>query len=104
MLNQGFTIRRLARGTPPPHPDTQAEHDDPNKTGAPDDGRRDARRLHHSLAAFWYDVVFSQVLDHARAGVLRPVPTPTVKPRRQVPQFMCRFIDASEPILARRVE
>ena len=87
MLKLAVTIRRLARGTPPPrrHPDTQAEHDDPNKTGAPDDGRRDARRLHHSLAAFGYDVVFSQVLDDARAGVLRPVPAPTIETRRQVP-------------------
>ena len=37
------------------------------------------RRLHHSLAAFRDDIVLAEVLDDARAGVLRPVPAPTVR-------------------------
>ena len=63
----GESVMKGAR-TPPPRerPYDEAEHDDPNKTGAPDDGRRDARRLHHSLAAFGNDVVLSQVLDDRR--------------------------------------
>ena len=46
------------------------------------------RRLHHSLAAFRHDVVLAEVLDDARAGVLGPVPAPTIEPRRQVPQLL----------------
>ena len=46
------------------------------------------RRLHHSLAAFRDDIVLAEVLDDARAGVLRPVPAPTIEPRRQVPQLL----------------
>ena len=42
------------------------------KSGAPDDGRRDVRRLHHSLAALRHDVVLPQVLDDAGAGVVGP--------------------------------
>ena len=68
------TIRRLARGTPPPRhqTDTHAEHHNHKNNGAPDDGRRDVRRLHHSLAALRHDVVLPQVLDDAGAGRRAP--------------------------------